>query len=128
MIKKIDHVVITAKNPLACIAFYESLGFCSSIAEGRYELFAGDFKINVHIAGKELFPHATNVQPGSADFCFEINDSLSKFKSNLEAKGIVIELGIVQRMGVKGRMHSLYLRDTEGNLLEFCSYEFSPEI
>lgn len=123
MIKKIDHVVITTALPEACIAFYEKLGFKSRDAGGRYELFAGDFKINVHIKGSELSPHALNVQTGSADLCFEINGSIEDFRSELLKKGITDELGIVSRTGVRGTMKSVYLRDPDGNLIEFSSYE-----
>lgn len=123
MIRKIDHLVITTAQPENCISFYEKLGFASRDAGGRYELFAGDFKINVHILGKELLPHARHVQQGSADLCFELTGSLSKFKAEIESKGLEIELGIVDRNGVNGPMSSVYLRDPDGNLIEFCSYQ-----
>ncbi len=123
MIKKIDHIVITTRDPSKCLTFYEKLGFESIQSGDRYELYAGDFKINVHILGKELLPHAQNVQIGSADLCFEIDDSLEQFKDNLISKGIDIELGIVSRSGVKGMMNSIYLRDPDMNLIEFCSYK-----
>lgn len=121
-IKKIDHIVITTKYPEACIEFYEALGFEARDAGGRYELFAGDFKINVHIGGAELSPHAGHVQPGSADMCFEVGGSVDDLKKELEQKKIPIELGVVGRSGVCGEMRSLYLRDPDGNLVEFCSY------
>lgn len=123
MIKKIDHVVITAKNIANTIDFYKALGFEARDGGGRYELYAGDFKINVHILGKELLPHAKNVQLGSADLCFEITDSIDAYKKELESKGIEIELGVVARNGVNGEMNSIYLRDPDGNLVEFCSYQ-----
>lgn len=122
MIKKIDHVVITTSDVEACLAFYENLGFTSKTADGRYELYAGDFKINVHIKGNELLPHAKNVQPGSADFCFEILENIADFKAKLIANGLLIELGIVSRTGVHGKMQSIYLRDPDGNLIEFSAY------
>lgn len=123
MIQKIDHIVITTSQPQACLAFYEKLGFTLQDAGGRYELLAGDFKINVHIRGKELSPHAAIVQPGSADLCFEITDNLAAFKTDLEFKGLSVELGILPRTGVRGSMNSIYLRDPDGNLVEFSCYE-----
>lgn len=122
MIQKIDHIVITTAVPEACLAFYQRLGFEARDAGGRYELFAGDFKINVHFIGRELSPHAGKVQTGSADLCFEITGSLEAFQAELESRGLMIELGIVTRTGVKGPMRSLYLRDPDENLLEFCCY------
>lgn len=123
MIEKIDHLVITTAQPQKCMEFYEKLGFQSRNDGGRYELFAGDFKINVHIKNKELLPHAAVIQPGSADLCFEITHSLEAFKVELEEKGIPLANDIVLRTGVRGSMHSLYIRDPDGNLLEFCSYQ-----
>lgn len=123
MIKKIDHAVITTAKLDQCIAFYIALGFNVKDGGGRYELFAGDFKINVHIKGRELSPHAQNVQTGSADLCFEITGNINDFKVQLQSKGIEIELGVVPRTGVLGAMQSIYMRDPDGNLIEFCAYE-----
>lgn len=123
MIKKIDHLVITTSSPEACLDFYKKLGFKVCDPVNRYELFAGDFKINIHIKDHELKPHAENVQMGSADLCFEISDNLEEFRSRLEKNGLEIILGIVGRNGVNGEMRSIYLRDPDGNLVEFCSYE-----
>ncbi len=122
MIQKIDHMVITVKNAAATLEFYEKLGFKAKQAQGRYELFAGDFKLNVHILGQELSPRAAYVQTGSADMCFELTVSVDVFKAEVEKKGIAIELGVVSRTGVRGEMRSVYLRDPDENLLEFCSY------
>lgn len=122
MIKKIDHVVITATDIVTTIEFYKKLGFELRNGSQRYELFAGDFKINVHILGNKLSPHAKKVQPGSADLCFEVDEDLEIYKNKLEDREIQIELGIVTRKGAKGSMNSIYLRDPDGNLVEVCSY------
>ncbi|MEG0251814.1 MAG: VOC family protein [Christensenellaceae bacterium] len=123
MIKKIDHVVITTEKMEACIAFYKKIGFEARESSGRQELFAGDFKINVHIRGGELHPHAQNVMSGSADLCLEVGGDIHQLKEEFIGKGIEIELGVVARMGTMGPMKSLYIRDVDGNLIEFCSYE-----
>ncbi len=123
MIKKIDHIVITTRNINACLDFYTKLGFEVKAQNNRYELFAGDFKINVHILGKELSPHAQNVQSGSADICFEISGDIDAYMQELQSKGFIVELGVVSRNGVRGEMKSCYLRDPDGNLLEFASYQ-----
>lgn len=121
-IRKLDHLVITTPDPEKCLAFYGLLGFEVRQAGARYELYAGDFKINVHVLGRELEPHAARVQPGSADLCFEVDGDLAAWMEILEGRGISVELGIVDRTGVKGSMRSFYVRDPDGNLLEFCSY------
>lgn len=122
MIKKIDHFVITTSNMKKCIDFYTGLGFSVQEYESRVELYAGDFKINVHYLNRELSPHATHVQTGSADICFEIDDVIETFKQNLESKGYTIHAGVVGRTGVKDQMNSIYLYDPDGNLIEFSQY------
>ncbi len=126
MIKKIDHIVITTAKPKECTAFYQKLGFTVKDAGGRFELFSGDFKINVHILGSELSPHAQNVMPGSADICLELSIPIEECKALLLRAGLEIELGIVPRNGVRGEMRSIYLRDPDANLVELCSYTVSP--
>lgn len=123
MIKKIDHIVITTNDIEKCINFYSCLGFSPKDAGSRYELFAGDFKINVHIKNHELSPHAQYVQTGSADICLELAGDIEDFKMEILKKGIEIEIDLVNRTGVKGKMRSIYLRDPDGNLVEFSSYE-----
>lgn len=123
MIRKVDHMVITTSDLAACLSFYQALGFRAQDAGGRWELFAGDFKINVHRKGHELEPKAGTVQIGSADFCLETDCSIAVCADALMQKGIDIVLGIVTRHGVRGEMRSIYLRDPDGNLIEMCSYE-----
>lgn len=122
-IKKLDHLVITTEDMDACIAFYRALGFDARDEGGRYAFYAGDFKINVHYRGRELQPCAGHVQCGSADLCFELDMPIADFARQLDARGLSAELGVVARHGVRGDMQSVYLRDPDGNLLEFCSYE-----
>lgn len=122
MIRKIDHVVITTEHLTTCLEFYRALGFEARESAGRWELFAGNFKINVHLKGRELEPKAMNVQPGSADLCFELSGTVEACLEKLERMGIPVELGIVTRQGAHGEMCSLYLRDPDGNLIELCSY------
>lgn len=123
MIKKIDHFVITTLAIDNCLQFYKKLGFNVLQTDERYELFAGDFKINVHILNHELLPHAQHIQPGSADLCFQLDCTIQEFNEFIESNGISSFTGIVQRHGVQGEMKSLYVNDPNGNLLEFCSYE-----
>lgn len=123
MIQKLDHLVITTSEMERCIAFYEKVGFTAKAAGERVELFAGDFKINVHYKGRELSPHARNVQTGSADLCFQLSVSLDCFLAAVIDQGLTAELGPVDRTGVRGPMRSVYLRDPDGNLVEFCSYQ-----
>ncbi len=121
--KTVDHFVITTANMEKTIAFYEKVGFDVQDSGGRYEMFAGNFKINVHYLGQELEPHATNVKTGSADFCIELDVEMEMFVEHLTNEQLEILEGPVTRHGVKGKMASVYLNDPDGNLVEFCSYE-----
>ncbi len=123
MIKKLDHFVITTNEPDSTINFYEKLGFRAERKKERYMLFAGDFKINVHVLGKELKPHAKNVALGSADFCLEIDGDIDEFAEKLKRQGLVLKTQVVDRNGAFGTMKSIYLYDPNGNLVEVCSYE-----
>ncbi len=122
MIKKIDHFVITANKVEECLRFYEKCGFTIKEATGRYELYAGDFKINLHIKNNELAPKARNITYGSADICFETDENINDLKMSLQAKGLDVLLGVVDRNGSRGKMQSIYLQDPDGNLIEFCKY------
>lgn len=122
-IKKIDHIVITTAHPKESIAFYQQLGFLIQDAGSHYELYAGDFKINLHILHQELHPHAKHIQPGSVDLCLEVLGNLNDWKDLLLEQQISIEEGIVTRYGAHGIMSSIYLRDPDENLIELCSYE-----
>lgn len=122
MLKNIDHLVITITDKTASAAFYARLGFTVVDAGNRYEFHASHFKINAHFLGAEIAPHAAHVQPGSGDFCFELDEPLAVFVERLTQAGIALELGPVPRHGSRGVMQSVYLRDPDGNLLEFCSY------
>lgn len=123
MIRKIDHLVITTACLTECIAFYDALGFTARDAGGRWELLAGDFKINVHIKGRELEPKALYVQTGSADLCFELAEPINSCRERLLAAGLTLLEDICTRHGARGNMYSIYLRDPDGNLIELSSYQ-----
>lgn len=122
MFKRIDHCVITTSDIDACLSFYQKLGFISQCEGDRYELYQDGFKINIHVLGKELLPHAKNVQVGCVDICIELTIDIHTFKRYLEKNKIHIEEGIVFRNGFYGPMQSIYIRDIDGNLLEFSQY------
>lgn len=121
-IRKIDHVVLTTANPHECIAFYKQLGFCVVDVGSRYELYAGDFKINVHKEGHELKPNAHVALPGTLDLCMEVCIDIQVFHEALKKQGMKVS-DIGNKHGAQGEMQSFYLRDPDQNLLEFCSYQ-----
>jgi catechol 2,3-dioxygenase-like lactoylglutathione lyase family enzyme len=122
-IDHLDHLVLTVANIDTTVAFYTSaVGMELVTFDGRKALRFGEQKINLHQAGNEFEPKAAHPTPGSADLCFITKTSLEDVISHLISKGYVIELGPVERTGAVGRMHSLYLRDPDSNLIEISNY------
>jgi catechol 2,3-dioxygenase-like lactoylglutathione lyase family enzyme len=118
-VEGLDHLVITARDPEATVAFYERLGMRrETFGDGRIALRFGTQKLNVHRAGAEIAPHALHPTPGSADLCFLVEGRLEDVAAELESAGIAVELGPVERAGARGPIRSLYLRDPDGNLVE----------
>jgi catechol 2,3-dioxygenase-like lactoylglutathione lyase family enzyme len=112
--KSLDHLVLTIQNLDATVSFYERiLGMqCESFVSTsspdtkRYALKFGTQKINLHIRGKEFEPKAQNVQPGSADLCFLVEDDVQQVLEGLQAEGITILEGgqVVERTGAQGKL------------------------
>ncbi|MBQ8919612.1 MAG: VOC family protein [Acidaminococcaceae bacterium] len=68
-------------------------------------------------------PAAEKPVPGSLDLCFETEDDIEEVYAELQRKNAPLVTGIVNRNGAKGKMHSVYLRDPDGNLVELASYK-----
>jgi catechol 2,3-dioxygenase-like lactoylglutathione lyase family enzyme len=116
----LDHLVLTVADVEASVAFYERLGMRGeTFGDGRRALRFGEQKINLHEAGAEFEPYALRPTPGSADLCFLVEDSLDEVARALAATGVEIELGPVERTGAVGAIESIYVRDPDGNLVEF---------
>jgi catechol 2,3-dioxygenase-like lactoylglutathione lyase family enzyme len=81
-----------------------------------------DQKINLHQYGNEFEPKAEKPCPGSADLCFISEASIQEWQTFLMANGIPIEEGPVKRTGARGVIHSIYIRDPDGNLIEISNY------
>ena len=118
-IRSLDHLVLTVADPEATVAFYERLGMRrEAFEDGRIALRFGEQKINLHQAGRPIQPHARRPTPGSADVCLLVDGTLDAVERELEAAGVVFELGPVPRTGATGPIRSLYLRDPDDNLVE----------
>jgi len=125
-IASLDHLVLTVKSIPRTVSFYTSLGMKheqftpagSSVA--RHALIYGQSKINLHEQGKEFEPKAQNVQVGSGDLCFLVEDKVDDVLKTLKKEGIeVLEGGeVVERTGARGKLRSTYIRDPDGNLVE----------
>ena len=127
MISHIDHFVLTVRSLEATCAFYQRVlglerldtpGLPTALTFGRQ-------KINLHEVGRTFEPKATVATPGAGDFCLITGRDLAELRAHLEACGVAIELGPVERTGAQGAMTSLYFRDPDGNLVEVSAYDRS---
>ena len=123
-LKNINHFVITTYNLKACLDFYVGLlGMEHRESNGHHNLYFAGGKISIHTRKGEFQPAAEFPTVGSQDFCLVVDGDLKDIKVELEAKHAPIINDIVERHGARGVMHSLYLRDPDGNLVELCSYK-----
>ena len=123
-VTSLDHLVLTVRDIGATCAFYERfLGMgVETFGDGRTALHFGEQKINLHQAGAEFEPKAARPTPGSADLCFITDSPIETVAAQLEAGGIEVIDGPVERTGARGRMLSVYFRDPDDNLIEVSRY------
>jgi catechol 2,3-dioxygenase-like lactoylglutathione lyase family enzyme len=122
-IESIDHLVLTVSDIAATCRFYEDmLGMQVETFSGdRKALKFGSQKLNLHQKGNEFEPKALYPTPGAMDICFITTEPLEQVKTELENKHIQTQ-GIVERSGATGKMHSIYFRDPDENLIEVSNY------
>jgi catechol 2,3-dioxygenase-like lactoylglutathione lyase family enzyme len=99
------------------------LGFnVVTFGEGRKALTFGRQKFNLHQQGKEFEPKAKAPTPGAIDLCLIASTPLDQVIEELNALGVLIEEGPVDRTGATGPIRSVYLRDPDQNLIEISNY------
>ena len=119
-IERIDHLVLTVRDIASTCDFYSRvLGMeVVTFGEGRRALAFGVCKINLHQAGTEFEPKAAKPTPGSADLCLITETPITEVVTHLEAHGVPIIEGPIQRTGAVGPILSVYFRDPDSNLIE----------
>ena len=126
-IRGFDHVSLPMQHTDAMVAFYRSLGL--SVAEQPYvvSVYVGDQMINLHRpeiwrrAGFAL--RAPAATPPCGDLCFVWEGSPESLRTRLDAAGAQVIEGPVERQGGRrAAATSVYVRDPDGNLLEFLIY------
>lgn len=123
MIRGLDHLVLTVRDPDATVRFYcDGLGMeLRRFDEGRTALHFGRQKINLHLAGREFEPKAALPTPGAADLCFLFGQPLEVVAARLADLGFPVIEGPVSRTGAQGPILSIYVRDPDGNLIEIAN-------
>ncbi|WP_415912151.1 VOC family protein [Neptuniibacter sp. QD37_11] len=123
-IERLDHLVLTVKDIDITVEFYTAvLGMEKVVFKGdRVALAFGNQKINLHELGNEFEPKADQVQSGSADLCFIVEQPIDEVIQHLLDHNVRMIEGPVRRTGAVGNIISVYLRDPDGNLIELSNY------
>jgi catechol 2,3-dioxygenase-like lactoylglutathione lyase family enzyme len=116
----------------ATVAFYRSLGL--RVAENAHlvSVYVGDQMINFHRPATWQRPDVTlrapAARPPCGDLCFVWEGSPESLTSLLDGAGAAIVEGPVSRQGGRRAAgSSVYVRDPDGNLVEFILYPGSLE-
>ena len=122
-----DHVAVPMLNTDAMVAFYRRLGFQMSENANAVSVYIGSQMINFHRPARwqdsSFTLRAPAAKPPCGDFCFVWDGTATALKTLLESAGAKIELGPVDRPGGRRKTgSSTYVRDPDGNLLEFMIY------
>jgi len=122
----IDHVSLPMQHTEAMVAFYRALGFGIDEQKAIVSVYAGEQMINFH--RPELWPRegftlrAHAAVPPCGDLCFVWEGSAESLHERLA--GVDIEEGpVARRGGRRADATSVYVRDPDGNLLEFMIYD-----
>lgn len=122
-----DHVALPLQNTDAMVAFYRGLGFQTSENANAVSVYVGTSMINFHRPAHWQDPafslRAPAAKPPCGDLCFVWDGSATSLKAMLERVGAKVEIGPVDRAGGRRKTgSSVYVRDPDGNLLEFMIY------
>jgi catechol 2,3-dioxygenase-like lactoylglutathione lyase family enzyme len=126
-VRGFDHVALPMANTDAMLAFYKALGFDISENANAISVYVGDNMINfqrpVRWQDKTFTNRAPAAVPPCGDLCFVWEGTAESAKAMLDRAGAKIEVGPVPRSGGRRKTgSSVYVRDPDGNLLEFMIY------
>ena len=126
-VRGFDHVPAMIANTDAMLAFYRSLGL--SVVENAQacSVYIGDQMINFHRPARwqdaTFTLRAPAAKPPCGDLCFVWDGTAGSLKATLEHAGAKVVEGPVARPGGRRKTgSSVYVRDPDGNLLEFMIY------
>jgi catechol 2,3-dioxygenase-like lactoylglutathione lyase family enzyme len=122
-----DHVALPMQNTEAMIAFYRSLGLEIRENANAVSVYVGTQMINFHRPAlwqnASFTLRAPAAKPPCGDLCFVWDGTAASLKALLDRVGAKIEVGPADRAGGRQKTgSSVYVRDPDGNLLEFMIY------
>jgi len=126
-VRGFDHVALPMQNTDAMLAFYHRLGFDVAENATACSIYIGDQMINFHRPAawqRETFTlRAPAAKPPCGDLCFVWDGTPETLKGMLDRAGAKVIEGPVGRQGGRRKAaSSVYVRDPDGNLLEFMIY------
>jgi catechol 2,3-dioxygenase-like lactoylglutathione lyase family enzyme len=127
-VRGFDHVAVPMQNTAAMVAFYKALGFQMSENVNAVSVYVGnDAMLNFHRPARWQDPgytlRAPAARPPCGDFCFVWEGTPASLKALLDRAGAKPVEGPVDRPGGRKKTgSSVYVRDPDGNLLEFMIY------
>jgi catechol 2,3-dioxygenase-like lactoylglutathione lyase family enzyme len=126
-IRGFDHVALPMQNTEAMLAFYRRLGCQVTENANACSVYIGDQMINFHRPAfwqsGSFTLRAPAAKPPCGGLCFVWNGTPESLKAMLDRALAKIEEGPVARQGGRQRAaSSVYVRDPDGNLLEFMIY------
>jgi len=126
-IRGFDHVALPMQNTDTMLAFYRGLGLQVNETAAACSVYIGSQMINFHRPvtwQRETFTlRAPAAKPPCGDLCFVWEGTAEALKAMLDRGGAKIEEGPVARQGGRQKAaSSVYVRDPDGNLLEFMIY------
>jgi catechol 2,3-dioxygenase-like lactoylglutathione lyase family enzyme len=126
-VRGFDHVALPMQNTDAMMSFYRKLGF--DVVENRAacSVYVGEQMINFHRPAtwqNEAFTlRAPSAKPPCGDLCFVWDGTPESLRAMLDRAGAKVFEGPVARQGGRKKAGlSVYVRDPDGNLLEFIIY------
>lgn len=122
-----DHVALPMLNTDAMVTFYRALGVPMVENPNAISMYFGRQMINFHRPSLWQNPtftlRAPAAKPPCGDLCFVWDGTPAALAAALERAGAKVETGPVDRQGGRQRTgSSTYVRDPDGNLLEFIVY------
>jgi catechol 2,3-dioxygenase-like lactoylglutathione lyase family enzyme len=126
-IRGFDHVSLPMRRTDAMTAFYRALGLEVAELPHVVSVYVGEQMINLHRPDtwqRDGFTlRAPAATPPCGDLCFVWEGSAGALQARLDTAGAEIVEGPVARHGGRGvEATSVYVRDPDGNLLEFMIY------